>query len=200
MSKKDGPARYLAGLLARVKYYTGEPPPVSKTFEGISIPPGGLFSDPINWEPVRAAFMALRLDARKAHDWEVLLCELASAHFGKRSHKPKIWEGPTLHQLWADYTRMRVRFAGKSQREICEILVTDYSHYKHSNAGTIRRKLPEARQAFIEMAMEYKEAWIKEEGSASWTPERERRWAALIAKEWRLGLSGVETLSDLWSE
>jgi hypothetical protein len=201
MSKKDAPARYIAGLLAYVKQYTGEPPPVPETFEGISIPPNGSFSDPVNWEPVRAAFKALKLDARKAEHWETLIYSLAYAHFGKplTSHRPKIWEEGTLCQLWADFTRMRARWAGRSQREICKILVTDYSHYKHLDADTVRRRLPDARKAFIERITADKEAWIQGTGLA-WTPVQEKKLAEQTVKEWGLRLTGVTTLSDLWRE
>ena len=189
----------MAGLLARVKHYTSAPPPVPETFEGISIPPNGFFfGDPIYWEPVRAAFKALKLDARKTQDWEALLYYLADAHFGKPSHKPKLWEGATLRQLWADFTRMRACFAGKSQREVCKILVTD-SRYEHVDADTTRRRLPEAREAFIEHITAYKEAWIQGTGSA-WTPEQEKKVAEQTVRDWDLRLTGVTTLSDLWRE
>jgi hypothetical protein len=199
MSKKDAPARYIAGLLAYVKHYTDEPPPVPKTFEGIFIPPNGSFSDPTSWEPVRAAFKAFKRDPRKAEDWETLIYSLAYAHFGKPRHKPKIWEEATLCQLWADFVRMRVRYAGKSQRQICKILVTDYPHYNRSDADTIRRRQADARKAFIKHVTEHKEAWIQGTG-LPWTPAQEKKLAEQTVKEWDLRLTGVTTLSDLWSE
>jgi hypothetical protein len=203
MARKDRPAKYIADLLARVKHYTGEPPPVPQKFEGISIPQDGYFSDPVNWEPVRAAFKALKLDARKPEHWETLLYYLADAHFGKPSHKPKTWTEGTLCTLWADFTQMRAIFTGKSQREICQIMVNNYllsSRYGHLDGDTIRHRLPEARKAFIEHIMAYKKVWIQERGAAAWTPEQEKKVAEQYVEMYGLRLTGVTTLSDLWSE
>jgi hypothetical protein len=176
MSKTDGPSKRLRQTIANRRRHMAEPlPAVPEVFEGISIPPNGHFS--YSWWPVRDAFRAFGLDPRNPHDWEILIHDLADAHFGKRS-KPKIWNEGKLCQLVADFTRAKRSHPRKRDMDICKLLVTEKApgRYRKLDHNTLRRLLPQARKELAEAVELF--AKIAEDNRDPHPPFAPRPWSS----------------------
>jgi hypothetical protein len=163
MSKKDGASKRLAKAIAMAKSL--EKPPPAKPYVGLLSAslrqplPAELRLD----ERDNAALTHFILDAFKAFDfdhrvlinWRVLLGLLASIHFGKRASggRPRDWSEERLYQLRADFALIKNAHPGKPDTDLCKMLLKKDEQgkfgkrrYAGMTAGTIRRKLQDARR------------------------------------------------------
>jgi hypothetical protein len=169
VAKPDSATKRLREVIARAKRgRPRDPPPVTETFEGITIPPDGFFGFGIGWKPVVKAFRAFGYDPRDPYDWERLISALAEAHFSNPRHKPETWNDGSLCQLAADAKWAEGVINNEDDTAICERLV-EVSRYKKFAVQTLRRRLPDARKVladtvslFAKSAPDKKavEAWV----------------------------------------
>jgi hypothetical protein len=150
VAKRDGPSKRLRAAIARAKRgRAGDPPPVPETFEGITIPPHGLFALGVGWKPVAKAFRAFGYDPRNPLDWEKLISAFAEVHFSAPRRKTKTWNDGSLCQLAADAKWAESVIDDEDDEEICKRLV-EISRYKKFAVQTLRRRLPDARKVLAD--------------------------------------------------